>query len=164
LVPPELRQAPPGSVCEIGAAALTVGDALARRLVADGGAALVIDYGYFPRALGDTLQAVRRHQRHDTLTDPGDADLTAHVDFATLATVAAEAGARTHGPVAQGAFLQSLGIAERAERLLHGAAPGQAADIGIAVRRLLDPKEMGTLFKALCITAPGLPQPAGFEL
>jgi NADH dehydrogenase [ubiquinone] 1 alpha subcomplex assembly factor 7 len=162
LVPPELRDAPPGSVCEVGTAALTVADALARRLVDGSGAALVIDYGYFPRALGETLQAVRGHKRHDPLDDPGNADLTAHVDFAALAAAAAEAGARTHGPIPQGAFLQSLGIAARTERLLQVAAPGQAADIGIAVRRLLDPKEMGTLFKGLCIAAPGLPQPAGF--
>jgi len=162
LVPPELRDAPAGSVCEIGTAALAVADALTARLVAEGGAALVIDYGYFPRGLGDTLQAVRRHRRHDPLEAPGSADLTAHVDFASLTAAARAAGASVFGPMGQGAFLQALGIAARTERLLERASPGQAADLGLAVRRLIDPSEMGTLFKVLAITAPGWPAPAGF--
>ncbi len=162
LVPPELREASPGSVAEIGAATLSVVDGLAERLVATGGAALVIDYGYQGPASGDTLQALRRHQRHDPLDAPGTADLTAHVDFTALANAAHQAGAWSWGPVPQGAFLQALGITARLERLLQHAAPGQAADLGIAVRRLIDPAEMGTLFKVLCIAAPDLPPPAGF--
>jgi len=162
LVPAALRDAPPGSVAEIGAASLSVMDGLAERLVAAGGAALVIDYGYLGPTCGETLQAVRRHQRHDPLESPGSADLTAHVDFTALAEAAHQAGAWSWGPVPQGAFLQALGIAARLERLLRQAGPGQAADLGIAVRRLIDPAEMGTLFKVLCIAAPGLPPPAGF--
>jgi NADH dehydrogenase [ubiquinone] 1 alpha subcomplex assembly factor 7 len=158
----ELRAAPPGSVCEISPAGLAVADGLARRIVANGGAALIIDYGYVKRACGDTLQAVRRHKRHDVLETPGEADLTAHVDFAALAETAAATGASIWGPVTQGAFLQSLGLAARSERLLQGATPGQAADLGVASRRLIDPAEMGTLFKVLCIAAPDLPPPAGF--
>jgi NADH dehydrogenase [ubiquinone] 1 alpha subcomplex assembly factor 7 len=114
------------------------------------------------RGCGDTLQAVRRHQRHDPLDDPGEADLTAHVDFAALAEIAAADGATIWGPVTQGHFLQGLGIAARVERLLAGATPGQAADIGTACRRLIDPAEMGTLFKVLCIAGPTMPAPAGF--
>jgi NADH dehydrogenase [ubiquinone] 1 alpha subcomplex assembly factor 7 len=163
LVPSTLRDAPPGSLCEICPAAVAVADTLARRLIEAEGAALIIDYGYATRACGDTLQAVRRHKRHDPLRDPGTADLTAHVDFAALAETAAAVGARVWGPVTQGGFLQSLGIAARAERLIAAATPAQAADIGMACRRLIDPKEMGTLFKVLAIAAPALPPPAGFE-
>jgi NADH dehydrogenase [ubiquinone] 1 alpha subcomplex assembly factor 7 len=162
LVAAELCDAPPGSVCEISPAGLAIADGLARRIVADGGAALIIDYGHVRRACGDTLQAVRRHKRHDVLATPGEADLTAHVDFAALAETAAALGASIWGPVTQGAFLHSLGLAARSERLLEGATPGQAADIGAASRRLIDPAEMGTLFKVLCIAAPDLPMPAGF--
>jgi NADH dehydrogenase [ubiquinone] 1 alpha subcomplex assembly factor 7 len=122
----------------------------------------VIDYGYLPRGLGDTLQALKRHRRHDPLEAPGEADLTAHVDFATLAETAAASGARIFGPTAQGLFLRALGIGARTQHLLANASPGQAADIGIAVRRLIDPAEMGTLFKALAIAAPSWPVPAGF--
>ena len=162
LIPPELRDAPPGSVAEICPAALAIADGLAERLVATGGAALVIDYGYLGPACGDTLQAVRRHQRHDPLEAPGTADLTAHVDFTALTAAAHQAGAWSWGPVPQGAFLQAIGIAARLERLLENADTRQAADLGIAVRRLIDPAEMGTLFKCLCLATPGLPPPAGF--
>jgi NADH dehydrogenase [ubiquinone] 1 alpha subcomplex assembly factor 7 len=162
LVPPVLQDAPPGSVCEVSPAALAVADTLARRVVGEGGAALIIDYGHTKRGCGETLQAVRRHQRHDPLDDPGEADLTAHVDFAALAEIASVAGATIWGPVTQGDFLQRLGIAARAERLLAAATPGQAADIGSACRRLIDPKEMGRLFKVLCIAGPTMPAPAGF--
>ncbi len=161
LIPPAFAAAPEGSHFEVSPAALAIADALARRFAATGGAALFIDYGYWPRGLGDTLQAVRRHRRHDILAAPGEADLTAHVDFAAIAEAAANAGARVWGPVAQGEFLRRLGLPARAERLLQGASPAQAADIGAACRRLTDPAERGTLFKALCIAAPGTPEPAG---
>jgi NADH dehydrogenase [ubiquinone] 1 alpha subcomplex assembly factor 7 len=162
LVPAQLRAAPPGSVCEIGPVALAVADTIARRVAGEGGAALIIDYGHVKRGCGDTLQAVRRHQRHHPLDNPGEADLTAHVDFAALAEIAAADGATIWGPVTQGAFLEGIGIAARAERLIAGATPAQAADIGSACRRLIDPAEMGTLFKVLCIAGPTMPVPAGF--
>src|SRR3546814_2405251 len=58
--------------------------ALAARLAAQGGAALVVDYGYDGPALGDTLQAVRGHGYVNPFEAPGEHDLTAHVDFGTL--------------------------------------------------------------------------------
>jgi len=162
LVAAELRGAPAGSVCEVSPAGVAVVDGIARRIVTNGGAALIIDYGYVKRGCGDTLQAVRRHKRHDVLETPGEADLTAHVDFAALAETAAAVGARLWGPVTQGAFLQSLGLAARSERLLAGATPGQAADLGAASRRLIEPAEMGNLFKVLCFASSDMPMPAGF--
>jgi NADH dehydrogenase [ubiquinone] 1 alpha subcomplex assembly factor 7 len=94
---------------------------------------------------------------------PGEADLTAHVDFAALARTAREAGAAAHGPLPQGTFLSRLGIEMRAARLLQGATPAQARDIRTALARLLGPGEMGTLFKVLAIAAPSLPVPPGFD-
>jgi NADH dehydrogenase [ubiquinone] 1 alpha subcomplex assembly factor 7 len=161
LVPAPLAEAPPGSLFETRPAALALGAALGARLAAQGGAALVVDYGHCPSACGDTLQALRRHRRHDALTEPGEADLTAHVDFAAFADAAIAAGARAWGPVPQGAFLASLGMAERAARLLAQAEPAQIASIESGCRRLLDPAEMGTLFKVLALADPSLPAPAG---
>ncbi len=97
------------------------------------------------------------------LADPGAADLTAHVDFEALAAAGAQAGARTYGPVSQGAFLASLGIDARTETLLESASPGQAQDIRLSLRRLVASSEMGVLFKALCLAHPGQPAPPGFE-
>ncbi|HYM04576.1 MAG TPA: SAM-dependent methyltransferase [Stellaceae bacterium] len=162
LIPRSLRAAPTGSLCEVSMAAASLARFLGTRLAAQTGAALFIDYGHFPSACGETFQALRRHRRHDVLADPGDADLTAHVDFAAFAAAANEAGAATWGPVSQGAFLKSLGLAERAARLLSNATPAQAAAIDAACRRLIDPAGMGTLFKVLALGNPALSAPAGF--
>jgi len=105
---------------------------------------------------------VRRHQPVDPLAEPGDADLSAHVDFAALTRAAREGGARDYGPLPQGEFLLRLGLDTRAESLLARATPEQAREIAAARRRLLDAREMGTLFKVLALAAPGLPPPPGF--
>jgi NADH dehydrogenase [ubiquinone] 1 alpha subcomplex assembly factor 7 len=162
LVPPALRHAPPGSLSEIRPAALSLAAAIGARLAQQGGAALFIDYGYWPSACGDTLQALRRHRRHPVLEAPGEADLTAHVDFAAFAAAAREAGARAWGPVPQGGFLAALGLASRAAALMRQASPDQVAAIESGCRRLIDPAAMGTLFKALALADPGMPAPAGF--
>ncbi|TWB15082.1 NADH dehydrogenase [ubiquinone] 1 alpha subcomplex assembly factor 7 [Nitrospirillum amazonense] len=163
LVPPDLRDAPEGAVVELCPAALTVAGEIGRRLATHPGAALVVDYGYDARPLGDTLQAVRGHAYAVVLDDPGQADLTAHVDFRTLAATAVAAGARSHGIVEQGALLHRLGIQQRAAALKRGAAAPQAHAIDLALDRLAAPDQMGRLFKALALTSPGAPPPAGFE-
>ena len=163
LLPPGLASAPTGSVVEISPAAIGFAAAIAERVVAQGGMALLIDYGPAQSAVGATLQALRRHRRHDPLEAPGSADLTAHVDFATLARAAREAGAAVHGPIEQGTFLVRLGIRERAERLQAMAGGETARAVRLALGRLIDGSEMGTLFKAMAIAAPALGVPAGFE-
>ncbi len=96
---------PADAVVEIGETACGIARWLARRVRGEGGAALIIDYGRKPSGAGDSLQALRDGRPADALGDPGTADLTAHVDFAALAEAARAAGADTHGPVSQGAFL-----------------------------------------------------------
>ncbi len=155
--------APPGSVAEVSPAAIGLAHEIGRRVAVDGGAALVIDYASPRGALGDTLQAVRRHGRHEVLDEPGSADLSARVDFAMIARSAAEAGAGTFGPVNQGDFLCALGVEARAAALARNATEAQRADIEAALRRLIDPGKMGTLFKALAITRVDAPPPAGFK-
>jgi NADH dehydrogenase [ubiquinone] 1 alpha subcomplex assembly factor 7 len=160
----------PGEVLEAGFAAAHVMSGIAARLVAQGGAVLVIDYGYDAPPRGETLQAVKRHRFADPLADPGGADLTAHVDFRGLARAAQTAGARTYGPVPQGEFLARLGIHERAAVLRKHANARQCAAIDAALQRLAgDPAVAGStsmarLFKALAVTAPGLEVPPGFEV
>lgn len=135
---------------------------LARRIARAGGATLVIDYGYFPGAFGDTLQALRRHRPVSMLEAPGEADLTAHVDFESLAKSASSGGAAAHGPVSQAQFLIALGIAAREAALLKNATPKQQEAIRSGCRRLIEPAEMGSLFKVLALTQKGGPVPAGF--
>jgi NADH dehydrogenase [ubiquinone] 1 alpha subcomplex assembly factor 7 len=163
LIPEFLRRdAPVGAVAEVSPAAISIMTAIVGRLERTGGAALVIDYGYDGEPAGTTLQAVRRHRPHDFLDDPGAADLTAHVDFAALAAVA-RPHAALFGPVGQGVFLRNLGIELRARQLLGRASEAQKGEIEAALRRLIDPDEMGTLFKALAVCDRGLAAPPGFE-
>ena len=125
------------------------------------GLALFIDYGPADGAPGDTLRAFYRGEQVDPLAMPGESDLTVDVDFARLARIAEAAGLAVHGPVEQGRFLMSLGAEARMQALIR-ANPGQADAIHEGVRRLVDPAEMGARFKVMCLSAPGLPVPAGF--
>lgn len=153
-----------GDILETCMSGISVMRVIAERLLSTGGAALIIDYGYVTPAYGDTFQALLRHRYADPLAEPGLADLTAHVNFAHLARVARDLGLGVHGPVDQGAFLANLGIETRTRQLLAAAtSERQRESIAEGSRRLADARQMGTLFKAMAVTAPGWPLPAGFE-
>jgi len=160
-LPRTLRQAPPGAIYEWRADDLAL--ELGRRMREDG-AALIIDYGHTQCGLGDTLQAVAGHFFTEPLRAPGQADLTAHVDFEALAQCAESMGARIHGPLRQRDFLLQLGIEKRAAALKKGS-PLKAADIDSALARLLaqGPRGMGDLFKVLAVAAPKLGALPAFE-
>ena len=155
--------APPGQPAgEWSMAAQALVATLARRLAGHGGAALFIDYGHDGQASGDTLQALAGHAPADPFANPGEHDLTAHVDFRRLATAATTAApVSAHGPVPQGAFLATLGIEARAAQLRR-ANPTTAAALMAGLTRLAAAGQMGLLFKAMALTAPGWPAPAGF--
>lgn len=160
---PAVIDAPPaaeGDIFEVGEPAQAIAARLGQRLVDGGGAALVIDYGHAASGIGDTLQAVRDHRMVPVFDEPGESDLTAHVDFETLARAAQPA--RASETLTQGAFLRSLGIEVRAERLM-ASQPAKADVIASSCRRLIEPSGMGTLFKVRAFTHPGLPIPPGFS-
>jgi SAM-dependent MidA family methyltransferase len=133
--------------------------ALAEKLAANGGVALIIDYGHARSAPGDTLQAVRGHRFAPVLDRPGEQDLTAHVDFEAVAKAAQ--GVRVTEVVTQGEWLARLGIGHRAAALTK-ASPARAEEIDKAVQRLTCKDEMGDLFKVIAIHSPDWPAPAGF--
>ncbi len=187
--PPLPAEAPEGSVQEVNEAAGAIAAALGARLASQGGVALFIDYGYGTRGAGDgpgargagdgvgargagdgpgasgpgdSLQAMARQGRADPLGPPGEADITAHVDFAALAAAARGAGAEVQGPMPQGVFLARLGLFSRAA-ILARMDPANATRHLAAAQRLAAPEHMGRLFKAICLCAPGLPPLPGFE-
>ena len=161
-LPAQLRGAPTGSLLE--SRDLTPVREVAQRIATHGGAALFIDYGHVRSGFGDTLQAVREHKVTDPLRDPGEADLTAHVDFEQLAVAALREGLHTLGPVPQGAFLRALGIDARAERLKRNQDEATASTIDAALARLAAPSPgMGELFKVLALVQPALTAPPGFD-
>jgi NADH dehydrogenase [ubiquinone] 1 alpha subcomplex assembly factor 7 len=150
-----------GDMVELCAPAAAIAGEVGRRIAAQGGVALIVDYGGWG-GTGDTFQAVRGHRKVDPLATPGDADLTAHVDFAALAQAAAPALSTPMIP--QGVLLERLGISARAEALRRAAPdPAVRSAIAAAHRRLTHPDEMGSLFQALALHAPGTPPPPGFE-
>jgi NADH dehydrogenase [ubiquinone] 1 alpha subcomplex assembly factor 7 len=160
-VPAQRGDAGDGAVYETSPASTALAEQIGRTIAARGGAALIVDYGYADAGFGDTLQAVGGHQFQDVLAAPGEIDLSAHVDFAALARVAERSGAASYGPVAQGEWLASLGILDRMMSLRR-QNPGGQQDIAAAVDRLINPDQMGTLFKALAILPKDAPSPAGF--
>ena len=149
---------PEGDVIERCPAAPAIVTAIAQRIAAHGGMAVFVDYGGW-NGRGDTFQALRRHAPDDPLAHPGEADLTAHVDFAPLAAAAIRAGAVASRMGRQGDWLLALGAEARARRL------AQAGDGGamVALRRLTHAGEMGHLFKTLAIWPKGAPPVPGFE-
>jgi NADH dehydrogenase [ubiquinone] 1 alpha subcomplex assembly factor 7 len=164
LVPANLRDSPPGTIAEICPAALGLASTLGSRFVRQPGAALFIDYGYFPSVPGATLCALFRHRPVSPLTAPGSADLSAHVDFAAFAEAARVRGAEAHGPVTQAGFLATLGAELRLARLSAQATSTQRSALESGVRRLLHRDEMGEQFKVMALASPGLKTPAGFEM
>jgi len=161
IVPASLRDAAPGSIIETSPASVSAIRALSDRIVAQGGAAIIIDYGYEGPAIGDTLQAVKHHEFANPFEEPGERDLTAHVDFTTLADAARETGVHVFGPAGQGEWLLRLGIGQRAAALAK-AVPAEAESISIALDRLTGEQAMGRLFHAMALVAPGWPVPQGF--
>lgn len=151
-----------GDVVETCPAAAPVAEAIGGRIARHGGAALVIDYGGW-HSLGDTFQAVKGHAPADPFSDPGEADLTAHVDFEPLAEAFAAAGAAVTALIPQGVFLERLGIAARAEVLARGLAGPALQEHLAAHRRLTHPDEMGQLFKVLAAYPKGKAPPPGLD-
>jgi SAM-dependent MidA family methyltransferase len=163
LLPPPLRAAAPGAVFEWRPDAEIM--KIASRVRDQDGAALIIDYGHLRSDAGDTFQAIARHSFADPLKNPGQADVTAHVDFQALVRAAEDIGVAVHGPVPQGEFLTRLGIETRALTLMAKASHEVSEDISSALKRLIGGGRggMGELFKVLAISEPNLSALAGFE-
>jgi NADH dehydrogenase [ubiquinone] 1 alpha subcomplex assembly factor 7 len=151
------------TVAELGEPAIALARSLGTRFAARPGAALFLDYGPEHSAPGDSLQALRDGRPVAPLSDPGTADLTAHVDFAAFASAARAVGAATHGPLPQGIFLTRLGLFQRTDRLARTQPPARAAALIEAASRLAEPNRMGRLFKVLAVCQPSCPVPPGFE-
>ena len=116
-------------------------------------AALIIDYGYSQPASGDTVQAVRQHRFAGLFDAPGEADLTAHVDFSDLVRQAKALGLAPSGPMPMGEWLLRLGLEARVHQLLRRASAEEAVELRSRITRLVDPAQMGALFKTVVLTA-----------
>jgi NADH dehydrogenase [ubiquinone] 1 alpha subcomplex assembly factor 7 len=162
LLPAWVRAAPVGAVFEWRPDAEIM--KIASRVRDQEGAALIIDYGHLRSDAGDTFQAIAGHNFADPLKNPGQADVTAHVDFQALVRAAEDLGAGVHGPVPQGDFLKRLGIETRAVNLMAKATREASEDVASALKRLIGGGRggMGQMFKVLGVSEPNLATLAGF--
>ncbi|OBV11027.1 Methyltransf_28 domain-containing protein [Erythrobacter dokdonensis DSW-74] len=162
IVPPSWVKAAQGATIETSTAAVAVMEEIARRLKEQGGAALIVDYGHRELASGTTLQALKAHKKVDVFAHPGEADITAHVDFELLSHVAQANGADLMGLQCQGEWLRQMGIDTRLEALQR-RNPGEADKLKRQRDRLVEDHQMGTLFKVLGICGRRWPFGVGFD-
>ncbi|MFL0354941.1 class I SAM-dependent methyltransferase [Erythrobacter sp. GH1-10] len=162
IVPTSWQSAAQGSMIETSTAAATLMAEIAQRLADQGGAALIIDYGSFELRGGSTLQALKEHKKVDPLSHPGEADITAHVDFEMLVEVAKKNGADVMGLQMQGEWLRQLHIDTRMEALQR-MNPAKGKEIQRQRDRLVNDDQMGALFKVLGICGRRWPMGEGFD-
>lgn len=153
------EEARDGDVVECRPAGGEIVNLLAARAQQEPMAALFIDYGHDTSAPGDTLQAVHTHEYTNPLEIPGGADLTAHVDFGSLRETAQQHGLSVHGPTSQSEFLLALGLKERCERLMANADKAGRKKVASGAQRLVDPVQMGELFRVMALTCANLIPP-----
>ena len=152
----------PGQIIEISEQQAAFARDIATLVDQATGAALLIDYGRARPGAGDTLQALKRHQKVHPLSDPGEADLTQWADYPLVLEAAIRSGADVTGCITQGQFLRALGIEVRAQRLAQ-ARPEAAGVIQRQLDRLIAPDQMGELFKVAAIFSPRSLGVPGFE-
>jgi len=158
-------EADEGSILERNLVGERIMHDLSAHIAQYGGAGIAIDYGHSQSGMGETLQALHHHRFVDPLEEPGEADLTTHVDFERLLDIARRQGNAISGPIVQADFLEALGIRQRGAALLKSAHSDQAKAIMSGLDRLMDraPKQMGSLFKVISFYHPEMPKPAGFN-
>jgi NADH dehydrogenase [ubiquinone] 1 alpha subcomplex assembly factor 7 len=146
------RDGEDGDIIEVRPGATTLLEDVAARAVSAPLAALIVDYGYCRPSRGDTVQAVKGHRFAHVLGSPGEADVTAHVDFSALVSGASDNGLTAFGPMPLGEWLLRLGLEARASQLLAKASPDEARQVTAGIARLVDPSQMGVLFSVLALS------------
>ncbi|KAJ3160231.1 hypothetical protein HDU86_001067 [Geranomyces michiganensis] len=150
-----------GNRIEVAPDSYAVSNRIAKRIKESGGGALFIDYGR-DYALGDSLRGIAKHDFVNVLSKPGEADISADVDFRFLRESVKDLAA-AHGPITQSTFLRSMGIATRMQMLLKTADGQKRRDLASAFDRLVSPGGMGTVYKFLALTPLESPVPYPFQ-
>ena len=115
------------------------------------GIALIIDYGYFLPPKYSTLQSISFHHFTNILEQPGNQDITSHVDFNEFFDIAKKYNLCVNEPTTQRDFLITNGINERKEKILSKASKIERIAIENDCERLISKKQMGTMFKCLIV-------------
>ena len=140
-----------GDILEHSEQTISIFSNICDHLIQYDGVLLVIDYGNVS-GIGDTLQAINKHEYKSVLEKPGQSDLSSHVNFKLLMKIADKKNLYVSPLKNQQNFLIELGIKERLQSLTKNVSSAIAEKVVSEVKRLIDPEKMGTLFKVIAIT------------
>ena len=126
------------------------------------GGLLIIDYGYLEKKMKNTLQAVSNHKFANILDNIGGVDITHNINFELFKKFTQKLGGLDNNLNTQKNFLIKMGIRERAEILSRNKNFSKKADIFYRLNRLIDEKQMGTLFKVMFIKSKKIKFNLGF--
>jgi len=127
-------------------------ESMTNKVKLNNGGILIIDYGYIDKQMKDTLQAVSRHKYTNVLNNFGNSDITYNLSFNLIDQIIKKMGLFFCSTTTQKKFLTKLGILQRAEILSKNIPFSKKADIYFRVKRLIDNKQMGNLFKVMFIS------------
>ena len=126
------------------------------------GGLLTFDYGYTIKKNQNTLQAVRKHNYLDPFFKPGNSDITSHVNFKLFKEILNKNNLDVKKITEQSEFLKKIGILERANILSKKMTFKEKANMFYRLKRLLNPQEMGVLFKVIFAQKKGINFSLGF--
>ncbi len=127
------------------------------------GGLLIIDYGYIEKKMKNTLKSISNHKHNNVLENIGKSDITHNINFCLFKKIIDQLGGLENLISTQGSFLVKLGIKDRAEIISKNKSFSEKADIYFRLKKLIDKKEMGSLFKVMFIKKKGNKFKLGFN-
>ena len=151
-----------GNTIEYPIEALKFLEAIAKKINKFEGGLLTFDYGYAIKKNQNTLQSVKKHKYLDLFFKPGHSDITSHINFKLFHEILNKNNLDVKKITKQSEFLKKIGILERANILSKKMTFKAKANMFYRLKRLLDPKEMGNLFKVIFAQKKGRNFSLGF--
>ena len=136
---------------------------IAKIIKKNSGGLLIIDYGYMEKKMKNTLKSISNHKHNSVLKNIGTSDITHNINFFLFKKIINQLGGLKYLITTQGSFLVKLGIKNRAEIISQNQSFSKKADIYFRLKKLIDEKEMGNLFKVMFIKNKGNKYKLGFN-
>ena len=149
-------------IIEYPIVALKYLEIIAKKINKFDGSLLAFDYGYIQKKNQDTLQSVKKHRYTNPFIKPGDSDITSHINFKLFHEILKKNNLNVKKITTQNEFLKKTGILERANILSKKMTFKEKANMFYRLKRLLDYREMGGLFKVLFAQKKGRKFSLGF--
>lgn len=137
---------------------------ISKKLLKSSGGILIVDYGYLSTLMEDTIQSVYKHKKNDILLNFSEADITHLINFPLFKKISKKNKLKIQGITTQREFLINMGILERAEIISKNLKFSDKANIYFRLKKLIDNKEMGKLFKFMLITSRNINFKTGFQV